>query len=106
MRGALWFAVALGSLSDPASWAQTRPVTPATPAAIARAMAGQLQGLAAAKNTLGPAQRKVDSHLGRVAWPDQAEAQVLAPPLVPPPVAPGHMAPRVREAAHDGARRA
>jgi subtilisin family serine protease len=48
-------------------------------------MAGQLQGLAAAKRELGPAQRKVDSHLRRVAWPDEAEAQALAPPLVPPP---------------------
>jgi subtilisin family serine protease len=48
-------------------------------------MAGHLQRLAAAKKTLTPSQQKVDSHLRRLAWPGQAEAQALAPPLVPPP---------------------
>ena len=48
-------------------------------------MAGHLQRLAAAKKTLTPSQQKVDSHLRRLAWPGQAEAQMLAPPLVPPP---------------------
>jgi subtilisin family serine protease len=48
-------------------------------------MAGQVERLAAAKSALGPVQQKVDSHLRRVAWPDQPEARVLPPPPVPPP---------------------
>jgi subtilisin family serine protease len=48
-------------------------------------MAGHVERFAAAKKTLMPAQEKVDSHLRRLAWLDQLEAQALPPPLVPPP---------------------
>jgi subtilisin family serine protease len=56
-----------------------------TSAAIASVMAGHVERFAAAKKTLMPAQEKVDSHLRRLAWPDQLEAQVLPPSSVPPP---------------------
>src|SRR5262249_25064744 len=52
---------------------------------IASILAEHLQRMAAATQALTPSQQKVDSHLRRLAWPGQAEAQMLAPPLVPPP---------------------
>jgi hypothetical protein len=83
---ALWFAAGLLAFPCARAWGQT----------AARAVLGlrqrnatilteQLQRFAAAKETLTPSQQKVDSHLRRLAWPGQAEAQALAPPLVPPP---------------------
>jgi subtilisin family serine protease len=83
--GALWFAAMFGAFSYARAWGQTAPGVRGLPQGIASVVADQLQRLAAAKRALMPAQEKVDSHLRRLAWPSQAEAQALAPPLVPPP---------------------
>jgi hypothetical protein len=83
---ALWFAAGLFAFPCAQAWGQT-----AAPGVLglrqgnATILTEQLQRFAAAKETLTPSQQKVDSHLRRLAWPGQAGAQALAPPLVPPP---------------------
>jgi subtilisin family serine protease len=83
--GALWLVAGLWAFPYDRAWGQTASGVLGLRQGDASVLAEQLQRFAAAKETLTPSQQKVDSHLRRLAWPAQAEAQTLAPPLVPPP---------------------
>jgi subtilisin family serine protease len=83
-RGLMIAAALLLTLQGASGWGQTPGAVSPVPNTVASLLAGHLQRLAAAKKALTPAQQKVDSHLRRLAWPGP-EAQMLAPPLVPPP---------------------
>jgi hypothetical protein len=83
--GALCVAAGLWAFTYGRAWGQTAPGVPGIPNGIASVLAAHLERFAAAEKTLTPSQQKVDSHLRRLAWPGQAEAQAVPPPLVPPP---------------------
>src|SRR5262245_16745303 len=85
LLAALWVAAVFCACPYARAWGQTAGSVPGVPKGIASILAGHLQSMASAKQALTPAQQKVDSHLRRLAWPGQAEAQALPPPLVPPP---------------------
>src|SRR5262249_46663661 len=80
---AFLFAAGFWAFPYRPAWGQTAPSVLGLPQGIASVVAEQLQRLA--KQGLMPAQEKVDSHLRRLAWPSQAEAQAVTPPVVPPP---------------------
>src|SRR5262245_28956600 len=82
---ALALTAGLWAFPHTRAWGQTAGGVLGLRRGNASVLAEQLQRFAAAKESFTPAQQKADSHLRRLAWPDQAEAQALAPSLVPPP---------------------